>query len=115
MKIYSLIVTMMLVISMGFQVLTFFIEKRDIPADIATFPDSKGYSDKFKLTYSGNGDLTFTTITLQSDKPSITHWDYYGSTDITGFNWIAENTIIIETIDSTIKIVVPEFHIKAKI
>lgn len=82
--------------------------------EIATFSDAKGQPGQFKLTYSENGDLTFTTDKLHSPIPSITYWDYYGATEVRGYNWITDNTIVIETKDSTIKIVIPEFKVIAK-
>lgn len=113
-KIYAIGVTILFAILFGFQSILFSIEKRDIPMEIATFSDAKGQPGQFRLTYSANGDLTFTTGRLQSPIPSITYWDYYGATEIRGYNWISDNTILIETNDSTIKIVIPEFKVIAK-
>jgi hypothetical protein len=113
-KIYAIGVTILFAILFGFQSILFSIERRDTPMDIATFSDANGQPGQFKLTYSENGDLTFTSDKPHSFIPSITYWDYYGATEIRGYNWITDNTIVIETIDSTIKIVIPEFKVIAK-
>lgn len=113
-KIYAIGVTILFGILFGFQSILFSIERRDTPMEIATFSDAKGQPGQFKLTYSENGDLTFTTDKLHSPIPSITYWDYYGATEVRGYNWITDNTIVIETKDSTIKIVIPEFKVIAK-
>jgi hypothetical protein len=113
-KIYAIGVTLLLSILFGFQSILFSIERRGTPMEIATFSDAQGQPGQFKLTYSENGDLTFTTQKLHPPIPSITYWDYYGATEVRGYNWITDNTIVIETKDSTIKIVVPEFKVIAK-
>lgn len=113
-KIYAIAVTILFGILFGFQSILFSIERRDIPMEIATFSDAKGQPGQFKLKYSENGDLTFTTDRVHSPIPSITYWDYYGATEVRGYNWITDNTIVIETKDSTIKIVIPEFKVIAK-
>lgn len=114
MRIYSIVVTILFVIIIGFQAIAYFVEKRDLPKEIATFQDIKGLSNSYKLTYSKNGDLTFSLIKLQSNLPSITHWDYYGSTEVQSYKWIDENTIVIEMKGSTITIVIPKFKVNAK-
>ncbi len=114
MKIYAWIVTIMLSISLGYQAILYVIDKDNFSQEIAVFKDDKKQPKMFKLNYSKNGDLTFSTVKLQSSIPSITHWDYYGSTEVISYRWENRNTILIETKDSTIKIVIPEFAVIAK-
>ncbi len=114
MKTYCLVITILLAIFIGYQAISYVIENRDLPQEIAIFDDIKGQSKVYKLSYSKNGDLTFATVKLLYSMPSITHWDYYGSTAVMSYKWINENTILIEMDDSTIKIVVPKFTVTAK-
>ena len=114
MKIYIWVVTILLSIFISYQAILYTIDKSNLPQDIAMFDDSKGQPKVFKLSYSENGDLTFSTVKLQSSIPSTTHWDYYGSTVVMNYKWVNQNTILIETKDSTIKIVIPEFTVTAK-
>ncbi len=114
MKTYCLVITILLAIFIGYQAISYVVENRDLPQEIAMFDDIKGQPRVYRLSYSKNGDLTFATVKLLSSMPSITHWDYYGSTEVMSYKWINENTILIEMDDSTIKIVVPEFTATAK-
>lgn len=114
MKTYTWIVTIILSMSLGYQIILYIIDKNNSSEEIAIFDDSKKQPKIFKLSYSKNGDLTFSTLRLQSNIPSITHRDYYGSTEVMNYKWVTPNTILIETKDSNIKIVVPEFAVAAK-
>jgi len=114
MKTYAGIVTIILLIFLGYQAILYVIDKNNISQEIAVFDDSKKQPNIFKLNYRKNGDLIFSTVKLQSSIPSITHWDYYGSTEVISYKWENQNTILIETEDSTIKIVIPEFAVAAK-
>jgi len=114
MKLYTWVVTIILSIFLGYQAILYVINNNNLPQEIAVFDDSKKQPKIFKLNYSKNGDLIFSTVKLQSSIPSIIHWDYYGSTKVISYKWENKNTILIETKDSTIKIVIPEFTVVAK-
>lgn len=114
MKIYSIVVTILLISVIGYLATLHFVESRDSPKEIAIFKGIEGKAISYRLTYSKNGDLTFSSIKPQSTKPSITHWDFYGSTEVKNYKWIDENTISIEMKDSTIKILLSEFEVNAK-
>ncbi len=114
MKIYTWVITIMLSIFLGYNAILYVIKNNNLPQEIAVFDDSKKQPKMFKLNYSKNGDLIFSTVKLQSSIPRIIHWDYYGSTEVTSYIWENQNTILIETKDSNIKIVIPEFAVVAK-
>ena len=114
MKIYSVVITILFVLVIGYLATVYLIEKRDFPKEIATFKGVDGNLTSYRLTYSKNGDLTFSSVKPQSIRPSITRWDYYGSTEVQNYEWINENVISIEMKDSTIKIILPEFKVNAK-
>lgn len=114
MKIYLWSVTVILLMLLGYQAITYVVEKNNRPQDIAFFDDSKKKSKVFKLSYRKNGDLIFSSVKLQSSIPSVTRWDYYGSIEVVNYKWENKNTILIEMKDSIIKIVVPEFTVDEK-
>lgn len=114
MKIYSSVVTIILAILLGYQVVLYIIDKNNHAKEIAIFDDIKKQHNIFKLDYRKNGDLIFSSVKLQSSIPSITHWDYYGSTEVMSYKWVNQNTILIEMKDSILKIVIPEFTVTAK-
>lgn len=114
MKIYCIVVTILLALTSGYLATDYYVEKRDFPKEIAMFKGVDGKSISYKLIYSNNGNLTFASIKPQSNRPSITHWDFYGSTEVQNYKWLSENSIAIETKDSIIKILIPEFTVTAK-
>ncbi len=114
MKIYLWLVTILVLIWLGYQATSYVVDKNNNPQDIAFFEDSNKKTKAFKLSYKKNGDLIFSSVILQSSIPSVTHWDYYGSTEVVNYKWINKNTILIETKDSIIKIVVPVFKVDGK-
>lgn len=114
MKAYSILVSVVLAGIVGYLVLVSFIENRYLPAEIATLSDFQGNKGIYKLSYSNNGDLTFSTIKPDQSKSNVTYWDYYGSTEVVSYNWADENTIAIEMKDSLIRISLPRFIVDAK-
>lgn len=113
MKTYSSIVTILLVLSVAYQGFSYLTQATYFSEEVAVFSDSKKRPDMFKLSYKKNGDLIFSTVKLKSSLPSITHWDYYGSTEVVSYEWENSDTISIKTKDSTIRIVVPEFEVSS--
>ena len=111
MKIYSIVVTLVLIAALGYIALIEYVEIRDKKFEVARFDGNK---ELFKLAYSNNGDLTFSSIMPNRNRPAITYWDYYGSTEVIGYNWIDEKTIVIEMRDSLIQISLANFKVETK-
>jgi hypothetical protein len=114
MKLYCVVVTILLALVLGYLATGYYVEKRDSPKEIAKFKGVDGKSISYKLTYSKNGNLAFSSIKPDPNRPAIIHWDYYGSTEVLNHKWLSENSITIETKDSIIEILVPEFTVTAK-
>jgi hypothetical protein len=114
MRLYCIVVTILLALTLGYLATGYFVEKRDSPKEISKIKGFDGKTISYKLTYSKNGNLTFASIKPQSNRPSITHWDFYGSTEVQKYKWFSENSITIETKDSIIEITIPEFTVTAK-
>ncbi len=114
MKVYSILVSVVLALILGYLAIVNFVENRDLPVDIATFSDFQGNKDIYKLSYSNNGDLIFSTVKLDQSKPSLTYWDYYGSTEVVSYKWVDEKTVSIEMKDSFIRISLSEFAVGDK-
>ena len=114
MKIYSIVVTFLFIAALGYIALIEYVEIRDKKFEVARFDDFDGNKELFKLAYSNNGDLTFSPIMPNRNMPAITYWDYYGSTEVIGYNWIDEKTIVIEMRDSLIQISLANFKVETK-
>ena len=112
MKIYSIVVTFLFIAALGYIALIEYVEIRDKKFEVARFDDFDGNKELFKLAYSNNGDLTFSPIMPNRNRPAITYWDYYGSTKVEGYSWIDKTTILIETEENMIRIVLPEVFVK---
>lgn len=112
MKQLSIILSILTILLISYISVRNYAEKRDLPKEIATF---KSIDEKstYKLTYSENGDLTFFNVVKKSSQPSITYVDYYGSTEVISYEWLADGAISIQTKDSAIRITIPEFKISA--
>lgn len=113
MKIYSILVTILFVIFLGYAVIAKYFETENLSKEIYILK-GKDKNTTYSLSYSKNGDLIFSLVPVNPSVPPITHWDYYGSLDVVSYEWLDDKTVAIEMRDSILKITLPEFYIEAK-